>query len=285
MNTLQNILKALLVALVAILGVTSMRLVGQPDGLLTVAFLDVGQGDSVYIETPNGFQMLVDGGGGAQVLAELGRVMPMFDRSLDYVAATHLDKDHIGGLLSVFETMSIRQVLDTGMLPEDTVDERYYETIDEYGIERQAIYRGDYIELDKEARVSIEIFSPDLEEMDTYSTNDKSLVMRLQYGDTSIMLTGDASQKIEKKLVLLGDDLDVDILKVGHHGSKTSSAGEFLDATTPELVIIQAGENNRYGHPHADVLSAFRSRDIEYLCNCTEGRIVMKSDGIIWWRE
>jgi competence protein ComEC len=281
----KNILKFLLIAIVAILGVTSVEQVAQSDGLLTVAFLDVGQGDSVYIETPNGYQMLIDGGTGAQVLAELGRVMPMLDRDLDFVAATHLDKDHVGGLLSVFESFKVGYVLDTGILPQDTVDERYYETIDEYNIKRQTVFRGDYIDLDKEAGVSVEILSPEFTEIDDYSTNDSSLVMRLQYGEATMLLTGDAGKKVEKQLVLLQDDLDVDILKIGHHGSKTSTAVEFLEATTPELAIIQAGENNRYGHPHADVISALRSRGIDYLCNCKEGRIVLKSDGELWWQE
>lgn len=248
----------------------------RPDNIMTVAFLDVGQGDSIYIEAPNGTQMLIDGGPNRSVLRELGNVMPFWDRSIDYVLATHPDKDHIGGLISVMENFRVGQYIDTGAV----ADTETYDVLEALVDEKINVARGDVIVLDPEANIILEILEPDSDVALIEERNDTSIVARLVYGETEVMLTGDASTEVELEMVIeIPEQLDADILKLGHHGSKTSSAGRFIELVDPELAIISAGQDNRYGHPHASVTERLDNFGIPYIGTYSEGTVILESDG------
>ncbi|MBI2108916.1 MAG: MBL fold metallo-hydrolase [Parcubacteria group bacterium] len=245
--------------------------------ILTVAFLDVGQGDAIFIEAPNGNQMLIDGGGGAQVLRRLGRIMPFYDRSIDVLLATHPDKDHVGGLPDVLNRYHVAMVMEPGVESDTAVYAQLEQLIENKNITKILARRGMKLKLSE--GVYLHVLFPD-RDPSGMDTNDASIVARLMYGDTSFLLTGDSPQKIEQYLVSLdGSNLNADVLKAGHHGSKTSSSETFIGHTSPEYVIISAGANNSYGHPHQEVLDRFEVFGSVIMRTDELGTIVFESDG------
>lgn len=250
---------------------------------LTVAFLDVGQGDAIYIETPGGAQMLIDGGNGTAVLRGLGTVMPFFDRSIDVVVATHPDEDHIGGLPDVFERYHVGAYLDPGVNDHSTTYEAILRAVNEAHIPYTIARRGMRIALGD--GVFLDILFPD-RDLSHADTNTASIVARLTYGSTSFLLTGDSPQMIEEYVVAFdGSVLKSDVLKLGHHGSRTSSSEIFLRTVQPSLAIISAGKDNRYGHPHKEVLDRLAALRIPSLSTIQEGSIILESDGHKIWRK
>lgn len=249
-------------------------------GVLTVAFLDVGQGDAIFIESPNGNQVLVDGGASGQVLRELGSIMSFYDRSIDVVVATHPDQDHIGGLPDVLTRFEVGIVLRSGARN----DTGAFETLNRLTEGRALVVRRGML-IDFGDGVYAEILFPD-RDVSNIDPNDASIAMRIVYGDTEVMLTGDLPEKVERHLVALGGSLlESDVLKVGHHGSKTSSSELFLGFVKPEYAVISAGKDNRYGHPHPEVVKRFEQFNIPVASTAEEGMIVFESDGELLVRK
>lgn len=279
MNRRAKILGALFVLLVlATAGVWLVVLTQKPKEL-TVAFLDVGQGDAIYIESPTGRQVLIDGGKGKAVLRELGAVMPFFDRSIDVVLATHPDQDHIGGLPFVLENYEVGTVIRSGYIGESATFETFSELIKKEGAKEVQAVRTMVVHLG--GGVHLDILSPQSLENITES-NDASIITRLVYGESEVMLTGDAPKWVENILVQMdGENIQSDILKAGHHGSKTSTASTFVGLVNPDIGIISAGKDNRYGHPHQEVLDMFKMFEIP-LMQTVDGRIVCKTKGEEW---
>ena len=271
----------LVVLLVASVFVVYAVFVGENDGLLTVSFLDVGQGDAIFIEAPNGTQMLVDAGSGKQVLRELQKVMPFYDRSIDIVLATHPDKDHIGGMPGVLERFLVSQFIEPGVLADSGTYTALLGLVESERAKHVLARRGMKIHLDE--NVYFEILFPD-RDVSGLETNTASVVGKLVYRETSFLLTGDSPKNIEHFLVTLDGNLpvgnlDVDVLKAGHHGSKTSSSEEFVMATSPEFTVISAGKDNQYGHPHREVVELLRASGTAVLETSKGGMIVFTSDG------
>ncbi len=251
------------------------------NGLLTVAFLDVGQGDAIFIETQDGVQMLIDGGAGNAVLRELSKQMPIGDRNLDIVLATHSDKDHIGGLVDVLERYEVENVITTNNKNDTTVSEAFDLAVSLEKTNLQMVSTGYQLALG--ASTSLVIFSP-LGDASNWETNTASIVAMLRYGDTEFMLTGDAPISIEEYLVkTYGNDLESEVLKLGHHGSRTSSGENFLDTVKPKYGIVSAGKDNTYGHPHSEVVESLQKRNINILNTADNGIIIFKSDGKEVW--
>jgi competence protein ComEC len=246
-------------------------------GLLTVAFLDVGQGDAIFIEAPNGNQTLVDGGPDKKVLRGLSEIMPFYDHSIDVVVATHPDQDHIGGLPDVLKKFKVGAVMEPGVKSYSESFKAFENISKNKGIKKIFARRGQRIILDES--VYIDILFPD---RDTFGwdANNASVVAKVVYGDTSFLLTGDSPKRIEGYLVLLdGENLKTDVLKLGHHGSRTSTSGLFLSAAEPKIVVISAGKNNRYGHPHRETEKMLEDFKIDSLATYKKGTIIIKSDG------
>ncbi len=252
-------------------------------GMLTVAFLDVGQGDAIYIEAPNGNQMLIDGGAGRAVLEELATVMPYGDRTIDVVLATHPDLDHIGGLPEVFARYQVGMFIESDV--EDGGDDHaaLREAVEAEGLEQVVARAGQVVALDE--GVYLEILFPD-RDMSTAEANAASVVARLVYGETSFLFTGDAPSSIETYLTgRYGSLLASDVLKLGHHGSKTSSAEAFLGFVAAPYVVVSAGCDNRYGHPHAEVIDRVTSVGAEVVSTCGDGTITFTTDGSLLRRN
>ena len=246
---------------------------------LTVAFLDVGQGDAIYIEAPNGKQMLVDGGPDRKVVSALGSIMPFADKSLDVVLATHPDADHIGGLPYVFDSYKVSAFVDNGATSDTQTFMTLQKKVSEENSARAKAFRGMKIILDEKDGVVLKILSPYMDTKNLKDTNTGSIVAELSYGSSTFMLTGDAPQEVENYLSLHdGGNLKSDVLKVGHHGSRTSWSDSFFKAVAPKYAIISDGKNNRYGHPHKEVLDLLNKLEIKIFRTDEEGTVVCESD-------
>jgi competence protein ComEC len=250
----------------------------QNDKRLTVAFLDIGQGDAIFIQTPSGRQMLIDGGlpGGA-VLRELGKVMPFYDRSIDVVLATHADQDHIGGLNDVLNRYAVDLLVRTMTTSTSAAFESLLATAENKKVKQEIITKPENIDFGDGAH--FDIIFPD-KDTSGWETNDSSIVGKMIYGESSFLLTGDSPIFIEKYLVdKYGKTLKSDVLKAGHHGSKYSSSELFVETVAPTYTVISAGLNNSYGHPTKevlDILAKYKSKIAETLGN---GSVIFKSDG------
>lgn len=248
---------------------------------LTVTFLDVGQGDATLIETPGGVQVLIDGGQVRTVTRPLSQTLPFYDRTLDMVIATHADADHIGGLVDVLADYRVGRII----VPRHPADTSTYtafrkaveEEVRQEGAVVDELSRGQAVDLGGGAYL-LTLFP--LREHVPGGNNESSLVMKLIYGETSVILTGDSYKVFEEYLATLdGGLLDAGILKVGHHGSDTSSSNIFISAVSPEFGVISAGADNTYGHPAPAVMSRLAAQAVETICTCDEGTITFRSDG------
>ncbi len=244
---------------------------------LSVTFLDVGQGDAVFIEAPSGRQMLIDGGRDTAVLRELGAVMPWYDRSIDVVVATHFDADHSGGLVPVLERFAVTHVF----VPDRDVHEgtaaAFFRAAE--GVVLHEARRGMRITLGDDTYV--QVLFPD-RDATTWEENTRSIVAQVVYGQHVFLLTGDAPSAIEEYLVALdGAQLQSDVLKVGHHGSRTSSSPLFVGYTVPAYAVMSRGCDNPYGHPHARVRATLEQFTVRTFDTCTDGRVTFESDGTI----
>lgn len=246
-------------------------------GLLTFAVLNIGQGDSLFIESPTGTQVLVDGGPDKNLMKEISKVVPWYDRHIDMLVVTNPDKDHYEGFIPLLNKYSVDVVLEPGT----------NNTYVEYSVLEKEIFdkkipkvlarRGQIVDLGGGAY--LQILFPDRDVSDL-SSNDGSIVMKLVYGDTSVMLQGDSTAKIEHYLVGLGDiDLKSTILKAGHHGSRTSTTEKYVSAVSPLWTVISSGANNSYGHPHKETLDTLTKLNIPTHDTCNNGDLVFQSDG------
>lgn len=246
-------------------------------GILTVAMLDIGQGDAIFIEAPNGNQLLVDGGPPSAVLRALPEMMPFYDRSLDMILVTNPDKDHIGGFIDVLNAYRVGEMIEPGTVSPTGTYAELSRLAEEKKVSKVFARRGMKIFLDENVR--LDILFPD-RDVSGVTTNTGSIVARLVYGDTSFMLTGDAPEAIEKFLVALdGRALASDVLKVGHHGSRTSTSPEFVGFVAPKVALISDGKGNSYGHPHKETLDTLNNFGVQILRTDSLGTIVLKSDG------
>ena len=226
-----------------------------PDGKLHVVFFDVGEGDAIFIQTPGGQQILVDGGPSPTTLiSALGRRMPFWDRSIDLVILTHADEDHLAGLIPVLERYRVGQVLDSGYEHNHPMYERWLELIKEKGVPNHPARAGMRIETGDGAELLVLHPGPELMEYTDADANNNSIVVRLAMGQVSFLLPGDIEEAAEGMLVASGQELTSSVLKVPHHGANTSSSAAFLKAVNPELAVISVGADNRFGHPSPHVL-------------------------------
>jgi competence protein ComEC len=246
-------------------------------GELKIAVLDIGQGDAIYIEAPNGNQVLVDGGPGKILLSALGKVMPFYDRSIDAIVVTHPDQDHIAGFIDLLKSYKVGAVFEPGTKSKTNVYQTFESTVEAKNVKTFLARRGMKIILDKE--VSLEILFPD-RDVSGLATNEGSIIARLVYGKSSVMLTGDAPEGVESYLVYLdGKGLKSDVLKVGHHGSKISSSAPFLGFVSPKYAAISVGADNKYGHPTAETLDRLSQFGVETGRTDKNGTLVYVSKG------
>lgn len=249
----------------------------EKENALTVAFLDVGQGDSIYIEGLNGEQILIDGGPNGNVLSELGKVMPFGDRTIDLLIITNPDQDHYGGFLDILKSYDISYVIEPGTRTPNKTYQEFKRMVKEEGAEEMIARRGMNVPLGNGALLKIIFPDRDVSNM---SRNDGSIMARLEYGSTSVMFTGDTTKIIEEYMVNhYPEDLPSDILKVAHHGSKTSTSRNFVEMVAPSYAVISDGKNNRYGHPHEATLKTLSEFGVKTFRTDTLGAIILRLNG------
>jgi beta-lactamase superfamily II metal-dependent hydrolase len=241
--------------------------------ILTVHFIDVGQGDSILIQT-NDKNMLIDAGDNRAGSTVVSYLKDNGVTELDAVVATHAHADHIGGMVTVLNNFKVNRFIDSGNPHTTKTYENLLIAIDEKDIPFSLAEAGQTIDLDP--AVTIDILNPGKL---TGKLNDDSVVLKLTYGDVSFLITGDSETHAEKKMIAAGFDVESDILKVAHHGSKSSTSYDFLQKVNPEICIIMVGADNRYGHPHQEIIDRLNLFGCEVYRTDLDGDIVVKTDG------
>lgn len=285
--TSKLIAKCLLVLALAVGGVWHVyaQKEAAPIALASVAFLDVGQGDSGLITLPPNYQVLVDGGPGQQVIDHLSLHMPVGDRTIELVILTHPDADHLAGFLSVLTEYEIGYILMPDVSKETRMYREWIELIAEKGIAYRRLTEPETINLSD--GVALTILHPSTATMlKKMAANDWSMIMRLDIRQISFLFTGDIEKEVEAALVkTYPTQLRAHVLKIPHHGSKTSSTEAFLQAVQPELAIMSVGKENRYGHPHQEVVRRYADQQIPIQRTDEEGSLIYQTDGRTIWQE
>jgi len=256
----------------------------QQAGILRVTVLDVGQGDAILVEFPDGQTMLIDAGPRSATYDAGGRIIvPFLNRrgieEVDVLVTTHPHADHIGGAPEVLQNIVVLRVIDCGRTSGSWLSTEYDRLILEEQCVHTSARMGEFVEAFAGARLYV--LSPSVgEDMESANLNNSSVVLKLQYGKISFLLAGDAEEEAEGAMAArYRDFLKATVLKAGHHGSVTSSTEGFVSFVQPEFVVVSVGQFNRYGHPSVDVLQRFADRGSEVLRTDQEGAIVFETDG------
>lgn len=240
---------------------------------LKVHFLDVGQGDSCFIELPNQETMLIDAGGSEYGDSIVTYIYGQGYDTLDYIVATHPHADHIGGMADVLNTFNIKNFYATAFTTTTQTYERMLNAVESGGAKVHEVRAGSVI-LD-EPQLLVEVVAPKTLGDDS---NNNSVVIKLTYGENKFLFTGDAEKSEEDDI---WTNIKCNVLKVGHHGSATSSSANFLKKVDPKYAVISCGMGNKYGHPSDEILERLNSRNIEVFRTDLQGTIVFTSDGTI----
>jgi len=243
------------------------------DGEIAVHFIDVGQGEATLITTRGG-NILIDGGDTPMGTRVSNYLRSVGVNSLTYVVATHPHADHIGGLIEVLQVFDVGAVIMPQVAHTTRTFENFIEVLEDRNLPVRAPVAGHSFNL---GGASFTIVAPNFS---GYSNlNDYSIVLRMDYGDVSFLFTGDAERLSEEEILAAGHDVSVDVLRVGHHGSHTSTSENFLAAIDPTIAVISAGANNQFGHPHGAVIDRLTNADIHIFRTDYHGTIVMSTDG------
>jgi competence protein ComEC len=256
-----------------------------------VVFFDVGQGDSIFVETPQKQQILVDGGPDSSILGKLAKEMPFYDRTIDLIILTHPERDHMFGLMEVLKKYKVDNILWTGIVRETPEWKEWNKLIKKEGAKIRIAKAGQKITL-SDSFINVLYPIESLEGRELKSTNNTSIVCKLVFNKTSFLFTGDIEKPAEQDLANNNGDLNSDVLKVAHHGSKTSSSSRFLEKVSPKIAVISVGadktakgedcgnkKRNRYGHPNCGVLARLKNFAIQVLRTDQNGDIKIVSDG------
>lgn len=278
-----QISNSILGALVVIASLLWGLALSQPDGKLHVYFLDIGQGDGIFIQMPSGQQVLIDGGSNpARLMAELSEVMPFWDRTIDLAIITHPDWDHIGGQIELPERYALKQAIISETVHAHMDTRPWLDALGTAGVRAEGLRQGGWLDLGDGVALWALWPSPYMQGIYAADKNEQSLVLKLVYGEFSVLLTGDIGRDSEAQLLHMGQPIGAQVLKVGHHGSASSSIPSFLEAVGAKVAVIQVGMNS-YGHPHPQVLESLQEHLL--LRNDQHGRIHMWSDGQSMWLE
>ncbi|MDP8247331.1 MAG: ComEC/Rec2 family competence protein [Candidatus Tritonobacter lacicola] len=256
---------------------------------LTVAFINVGQGDGTVIQTPSGKTIVIDAGKGATPYSSWDggckAIAPYLEehgiKKIDMVVATHPDWDHIGGIPYLLENFEIGTVLDCGVPHTTETYKKYLELVKKKGIKFRIAIPGQV--LDWGDGVTAEVLAPEgtiEKRQGAHDLNNVSIVIKLTHGDVSFMLVGDCGIEEEGTITpVYGPRLKSNILRAGHHGSDTSSGADFANLVSPEVVIISAGKRNKFGHPKRNIVDRFERMGSKIYRTDFSGNIIVKSNG------
>ena len=241
---------------------------------LKAYFIDVGQGDCAFIELPTGETMLIDAGNAGNGTDIVNFIKGKQYSDINYVVATHPHADHIGGMAEVLSSFEIGKMY----MPKKAHNTKVYdELLDTIENENIALYTAKAgVNISTNGRVTIDLIAP---VSDSYSNlNNYSAVVKITYGDTVFLFMGDAENEVEREILNNDVNVDADVLKVGHHGSHSSSSQSFISAVSPNAAVISAGSGNQYGHPHDETLALLNKADIDIYRTDEVGTICITAD-------
>jgi len=246
---------------------------------LKVYFLDVGQGDSTLIVTNDGRKILIDGGPSEKVIEELGKVLPFWVNDIDLMIASHGDADHITGLVDVVERYKVKRFAYSGVSKDTLVFNRLFELLQASGTEIIQVRDNDDLKIG--CCFNIDILWPKSGDISNLEQNDTSVSFIASYNKFDMYMAGDLSAKYEEEM--LKDELtDVELMKISHHGSRSSTSEKLLTMVTPEIAVIPVGKDNRYGHPHKEVVKLIEEKRIKFYRTDLSGIVTVSSDGKIF---
>lgn len=242
---------------------------------ISVHFLDVGQADSILVKAPSGKNMLIDAGNNNDGEKVVSYLKSQGISKIDVLVGTHPHEDHIGGLDNVIKNFDIVNIY----MPRVTSSTKTYkDVIEAVKAKNLSINTAKYgVKLDLGDGIDATMLAPIGQSYE--NLNDYSAVIKLKYGNTSFLFMGDAEKTSENEILNKGIDLKADVLKVGHHGSDTSTGTSFLDAVNPRYAVISVGANNVYGHPNKSTIDKLNKKGISILRTDKDGTIVLTSDG------
>jgi len=243
--------------------------------LLEVHFIDVGQADSILVLTPDNKAMLIDAGNNGDGNTVVSYLKAKNISTIDVLVGTHPHEDHIGGLDTVIKAFDVKSVYMPKVSSNTKTFEDVLTAINDKGLKVKTAKAGTSISLG--SGIKTEIIAPNNDKYE--DLNNYSAVIKLTYGSTAFLFMGDAEEKSEKEILNSGFNVKADVLKVGHHGSETSTSKEFLNAVSPDYAIISAGKDNKYNHPHDTTLEKLNKAGVKVYRTDKLGTIIMTSDG------
>lgn len=241
---------------------------------LTTHFLDIGQGDCIFIELPNEETLLIDSGDKGNADFILQYIQDLGYDKINYAIATHPHADHIGSFTPILQGIKIDKFFLPNKIHSTKLFSTMYDTLNEQNIDYVFVSTGDYLLNEKD--LTIKVLSPD--NIKYSNLNDYSIVIKLDYGESEFLFTGDAEHPIEKKLIENNIDIDSDILKVSHHGADSANSKNFIQTVSPEISIISCGTPNKYGHPHVQTLDILTEQNTEIYRTDELGTIIITTD-------
>ncbi|EOU1902396.1 MBL fold metallo-hydrolase [Clostridium perfringens] len=245
------------------------------DSKLMISYMDVGQGDAAYIKV-NGNDILIDAGPRSNSKELLEQLKAKNIDDFELVIATHPHEDHIGGMVDVFKEYEVKAFYSPKITHTTKTYENLVKAVKDEGLKTKELKGGMVIDLGEGAK--FEVFTPQKSEYE--ELNDYSPIMKLSFGDTSYLFTGDAEKLAEEEaLAKYKTSLDSDVIKFGHHGSSSSSSNAFIEAVSPKYGIISCAKDNKYGHPHRETLDIIKKYNIKTFRTDTDGEIILTSDG------
>lgn len=279
--------KAVALSLCIVAALVWTAALASPGTNLEVSFLDAGQGDAIFIRTPSGQNILVDGGASAQAISlQLGRRLPFWDRELDLIVATQPHADHLTGLVEVLRRYKVKQVLEPGVDYDSPIYREWRELLKSQRIPTVKAQAGQIFQIDG-GEIQLEVLNPPVARLQGTASDidNNGVVLRLSRGEISFLLTADVFAEAEQELLLTGAKVKSTILKVAHHGSRTSTSPAFLGAVSPQVAVISSGKDDPFDHPHSEVWDRLKERLGEERIYLTEkrGTVQFTTDGKRLW--
>lgn len=267
-------MKKLFLTYILTIIIISLLVPSGKNNYLSIHTIDVGQGDSILIQTPNSQNILIDGGDENSHYIVSSYLKKHGVKHIDYIIATHFDSDHIGGLDNIIDNFNVSNIYTPNYQCDTTSYQNLINSCLNKDLNLQYLSAGDFIRI--EDNINLSVLSPSYIQEEN---NLNSIVFRMDYKDKSFLFTGDAEASNELNIINSYNLSDIDFLKVGHHGSSSSTSSEFIEELSPDIAVISCGYKNQYGHPHKNTLDILEKNNVLTYRTDILGSIVFYSDG------